>query len=145
MVPEAVLRAVGEERRSAPEDVWEDELRRLEGIGAALESERAGEAYFAVDGSWARFTVLSVVMPFNALSVAVRFPRMSNVRIDGGRSASSARNVPDWDCTLTFFLSPRTPNPSTTALWFSKRLYFRRRCPSIASMKYTDASSGLIA
>ena len=50
MVPEAVLRAVGEERRSAPEDVWEDELRRLEGIGAALESERAGEAYFAVDG-----------------------------------------------------------------------------------------------
>src|SRR4051794_12704302 len=50
MVPEAVLRAVGEERSSAPEDVWEDELRRLEGIGAALESERAGEAYFAVDG-----------------------------------------------------------------------------------------------
>ena len=50
MVPEAVLRAVGEERRSAPEDVWEDELRRLEGIGAALESERAGEAFFAVDG-----------------------------------------------------------------------------------------------
>ena len=50
MVPEAVLRAVGEERRSAPEDVWEGELRRLEGIGAALESERAGEAFFAVDG-----------------------------------------------------------------------------------------------
>ena len=34
----------------APEDVWEDELRLLEGIGAALESERAGEAYFTVDG-----------------------------------------------------------------------------------------------
>src|SRR4051794_35592406 len=50
MVPEAVLRAVGEERRSSPEDVWEDELRRLEGIGAALESERAGEAFFAIAG-----------------------------------------------------------------------------------------------
>jgi protein ImuB len=50
MVPEPALREVGEERRSPPEDVWEDELRRLEGIGAALESERAGEAFFAIDG-----------------------------------------------------------------------------------------------
>jgi hypothetical protein len=49
-MPDAALRAVGEERRSSPEDVWEDELRRLEGIGATLESERAGEAFFAVDG-----------------------------------------------------------------------------------------------
>ena len=50
MVPDAALRAAGEERSSPPEDVWEDELRRLEGIGAALESERRGEAFFAVDG-----------------------------------------------------------------------------------------------
>jgi protein ImuB len=44
------LRAAAEERRSSPEDVWEDELRRLEGIGAAPESERSGEAFFAIDG-----------------------------------------------------------------------------------------------
>jgi protein ImuB len=50
MVGEAALQAAAEERRLPPEDVWEDELRRLEGIGAALESERAGEAFFAVDG-----------------------------------------------------------------------------------------------
>jgi protein ImuB len=47
---DSVLRAAGEERRRPAEDVWEDELRRLEGIGAALESERAGEAFFAIDG-----------------------------------------------------------------------------------------------
>ncbi len=50
MVPGPALRAVAEERRRPPEDVWEDELRRLEGIGAELESERPGEAFFAVDG-----------------------------------------------------------------------------------------------
>jgi protein ImuB len=50
IVPEAALRAVVEDRGSSSEDVWEDELRRLEGIGAALESERAGEAFFAIDG-----------------------------------------------------------------------------------------------
>ena len=50
MVGEAALHAAAEERRLPPEDVWEDELRRLEGIGAALESERAGEAFFAIDG-----------------------------------------------------------------------------------------------
>jgi protein ImuB len=50
MVSEAVLSAAAEERRSPPEDVWEDELRALEGIGAALECERAGEACFALDG-----------------------------------------------------------------------------------------------
>jgi len=31
-------------------ELWEGLLRRLEGIGAAVESERAGEAFFAVDG-----------------------------------------------------------------------------------------------
>ena len=31
-------------------DIWEEELERFEGIGAALESERPGEAFFAVDG-----------------------------------------------------------------------------------------------
>ena len=50
MVGEPALQAAAEERRLPPEDVWEDELRRLEGIGAALESERAGEAFFAIDG-----------------------------------------------------------------------------------------------
>ncbi|HEY1286261.1 MAG TPA: hypothetical protein VGF04_09245 [Solirubrobacterales bacterium] len=33
-----------------PEDRWEEVLRALEGIGAAVESERLGEAFFAVDG-----------------------------------------------------------------------------------------------
>lgn len=37
-------------RREVPEDLWEGVLRRLEGIGAAVESERAGEAFFAADG-----------------------------------------------------------------------------------------------
>jgi protein ImuB len=49
-VSDSALQTTAEERGSSPEDVWEDELRRLEGIGAALESERAGEAFFAVDG-----------------------------------------------------------------------------------------------
>ncbi len=31
-------------------EVWEALLKRLEGIGAAVESERPGEAFFAVDG-----------------------------------------------------------------------------------------------
>ena len=31
-------------------DAWEDALSRLEAIGAAVESERAGEAFFEVDG-----------------------------------------------------------------------------------------------
>jgi hypothetical protein len=50
MVSESALRAAAEEQRRPPEDVWEDELSRLEGIGAALESGRPGEAFFAVDG-----------------------------------------------------------------------------------------------
>lgn len=49
-VPKAILAALAEERRVPPEDLWEEELERLEGIGAALESERPGEAFFAVDG-----------------------------------------------------------------------------------------------
>jgi protein ImuB len=32
------------------EEAWEAALSRLEGIGAAVESQRAGEAFFAVDG-----------------------------------------------------------------------------------------------
>jgi protein ImuB len=50
MVPEATLLALHEERGVAAEDLWEEALRRLEGVGAAVESERAGEAFFAVDG-----------------------------------------------------------------------------------------------
>jgi nucleotidyltransferase/DNA polymerase involved in DNA repair len=50
LVPEAPLRAAADRRRLPPEDVWEEELHRLEGIGAALEPGRAGEAFFAIDG-----------------------------------------------------------------------------------------------
>jgi protein ImuB len=32
------------------DSAWEEVLRRLEGIGAAVESDRAGEAFFAADG-----------------------------------------------------------------------------------------------
>jgi protein ImuB len=50
LAPSSALRAAAEKRRRPAEEVWEDELRSLEGIGAALESERAGEAFFAIDG-----------------------------------------------------------------------------------------------
>ncbi len=50
ITPNAVLGAAAEDLGIPPEDAWEDELRRLEGIGAALECERAGETFFAVDG-----------------------------------------------------------------------------------------------
>src|SRR3954454_5400267 len=50
LVSDPELRAVEEERKLPREDVWEDELRRLEGIGAALESERPGEAFFSAGG-----------------------------------------------------------------------------------------------
>ena len=49
-VPKAVLATVAAEGRVPPEEAWEEELERLEGIGAALESERPGEAFFAIDG-----------------------------------------------------------------------------------------------
>ena len=45
--PELVLVPADPERAEA---VWEKLLRRLEGIGAAVESERAGEAFFEADG-----------------------------------------------------------------------------------------------
>ncbi len=50
MVEESLLLSVAQQLRLPIEDVWETELRRLEGIGAALESERAGEAFFVLDG-----------------------------------------------------------------------------------------------
>lgn len=50
LVPEPLLRAAGEQRRLPVEEVWEEELRRLEGIGVGLECERPGEAFFAIDG-----------------------------------------------------------------------------------------------
>jgi protein ImuB len=51
LVPEPLLRAAAEERRLPVEDVWEEELRRLEAqVGAGVECGRAGEAFFAVDG-----------------------------------------------------------------------------------------------
>jgi protein ImuB len=40
----------GEDLEGPPEDRWEAVLRALEGIGAAVESERLGEAFFAADG-----------------------------------------------------------------------------------------------
>jgi protein ImuB len=45
--PELALVASDPERA---ENAWEEALRRLEGIGAELEAERAGEAFFEVDG-----------------------------------------------------------------------------------------------
>ncbi len=45
--PELVLIPADPERAEA---VWEKLLRRLEGIGAAVESERSGEAFFEADG-----------------------------------------------------------------------------------------------
>jgi nucleotidyltransferase/DNA polymerase involved in DNA repair len=50
LASEPVLSAAGDERRLPVEDVWEEELRRLEGVGAALECERPGEAFFSLDG-----------------------------------------------------------------------------------------------
>jgi hypothetical protein len=50
LLPHSDLQALAERRRRPLEDVWEDELRGLEGIGAGVESERAGEALFALDG-----------------------------------------------------------------------------------------------
>jgi protein ImuB len=51
LVPEPLLRAAAEERRLPAEDVWEEELLRLEArVGAGVECERAGEAFFAIDG-----------------------------------------------------------------------------------------------
>ena len=35
---------------TSPDDLWEGVLRRLEGIGAAVESERPGEAFFTLEG-----------------------------------------------------------------------------------------------
>jgi protein ImuB len=45
--PELVLLAPDPERT---ESAWEESIHRLEGIGAAVESERPGEAFFAADG-----------------------------------------------------------------------------------------------
>lgn len=50
LVPDPLLRAAAEERRLPAEDVWEEVLLRLEGMGAGVECERAGEAFFALDG-----------------------------------------------------------------------------------------------
>jgi protein ImuB len=45
--PELVLLTPDPDRSGS---AWEEVLRRLEGIGAAVESERAGEAFFEADG-----------------------------------------------------------------------------------------------
>ena len=50
LLSEDVPGAARAEREVPPEDRWEDLLRRLEGIGAAVESGRLGEAFFSVDG-----------------------------------------------------------------------------------------------
>jgi len=49
-VSDSELRIAGEARRLPREDVWEEELRGLEEIGAAVESERPGEAFFSLGG-----------------------------------------------------------------------------------------------
>lgn len=50
LIPEAVLLDACEGGPQAPDDLWEGVLRKLEEIGAAVESERQGEAFFAVGG-----------------------------------------------------------------------------------------------
>lgn len=50
LLPSNALEAAARRARLPAEDVWDEELRRLEGIGAAVEPGRAGEAFFAVDG-----------------------------------------------------------------------------------------------
>ena len=50
LIPEAALLDDSEAESGSPEDLWEEALRQLEGIGAGVESERLGEAFFAVGG-----------------------------------------------------------------------------------------------
>jgi protein ImuB len=101
LVPESLLRAAGDERRLPPEDVWEEELRRLEGIGAALESERTGEAFFAIDGlrgihGGERAGVVAAAraaarMPVRVGVAPTRFAALAAGREEGVISASGLR------------------------------------------------------
>lgn len=50
LIAEPALLAACEERSLPCEDLWERLLRGLEGIGAAVESDRPGEAFFGVTG-----------------------------------------------------------------------------------------------
>src|SRR3954449_13535496 len=50
LIDESALLEACEERALPAEELWEEALRALEGIGAGVESERAGEAFFAVQG-----------------------------------------------------------------------------------------------
>jgi protein ImuB len=50
LIHESALLEACEERSLPAEDLWEEVLRALEGIGAAVESDRAGEAFFGVQG-----------------------------------------------------------------------------------------------
>jgi protein ImuB len=50
LIPEPALLEQCEKEERSPDDLWEEVLRGLEETGAAVESERLGEAFFAVDG-----------------------------------------------------------------------------------------------
>ena len=50
LIHESALLEACEERTLPAEDLWEEVLRALEGIGAGVESDRAGEAFFGVQG-----------------------------------------------------------------------------------------------
>lgn len=50
LIPESALLAAGDKRALPSADLWEQALRALEGIGAGVESDRPGEAFFAVEG-----------------------------------------------------------------------------------------------
>jgi len=50
LVSECALAEACEGGSATPDDRWEEALRGLEGIGAAVESEQLGEAFFIVDG-----------------------------------------------------------------------------------------------
>lgn len=50
LTPEPALLEECEKTGRSPDDLWEGVLRGLEGIGAAVESEQLGEAFFAAAG-----------------------------------------------------------------------------------------------
>ncbi|MGB7588607.1 MAG: hypothetical protein WBM00_07860 [Solirubrobacterales bacterium] len=50
LIPDSALRESCEKESRSPDDLWEETLRKLEGVGAAVEPRRMGEAFFAVDG-----------------------------------------------------------------------------------------------
>jgi nucleotidyltransferase/DNA polymerase involved in DNA repair len=79
---------------------WEEVLAGLEGIGAAVESERAGEAFFAVDGLEGIHGGLAGVLTAarRAVSISVRIgvapTRFASFLAAGARSARGGEGEP---------------------------------------------------